>query len=96
VKGAFYNELQATGNRIPTNDMLVIAGDWNGRTGIADEQYRTSLGPFGVGRRCTDGDRLINLAHNNHLMVLNTLKLEKIDVIQSSIFSVFRVRLERF
>jgi len=71
-KDAFYNELQATVSRIPANDMLVIAGDWNGRTGEADAQNRTSLGPFGVGNRCANGDRLINFALNNHLIVSNT------------------------
>jgi len=65
VKDAFYNELQATVNKITANDMLVIAGDWNDRTGKADAQNRTSL-------VLANGDRRINFAFSNHLTVSNT------------------------
>jgi hypothetical protein len=72
VKDEFYNQLQEVVNRTPRRDVLLIAGDWNARTGAADDATRHILGRFGLGQRCENGDRLINFADYNRLVVSNT------------------------
>jgi exonuclease III len=72
VKDDFYEHLQAIVNQIPRRDILVIAGDWNARTGPCDDNTRHILGRFGLGERCENGERLINFADLNRLCVSNT------------------------
>ncbi len=55
VKDALYAELQAAVDNVPAGDSLVVAGDWNARTGPADETSRQVLGNFGLGTRCANG-----------------------------------------
>ncbi len=52
--------------------MLVVAGDWNARTGPVDTAARYVLGKFAVGTKCTNGDRLVILASANRLVVSST------------------------
>ncbi len=72
VKSEFYEQLQATMDRIPPRDLLFVAGDWNARTGPCDETTRHILGRYGLGQRCDNGERLITFADYNHLVVTNT------------------------
>ncbi len=62
TKGSFYNDLQDAVGRVPTGDMLIVAGDWNARPGPVDPATRHILGKFAVGTRCANGDRLVNFA----------------------------------
>ena len=39
-------------NTVPVPDLLIIAGDWNARTGPADAPTGHILGKFGLGQRC--------------------------------------------
>lgn len=71
-KEQFYHKLQTTVDGIPSNDILVVAGDWNARTGPATETVRRVLGRFALGRRCDNGERLVNFAASNRLVVMNT------------------------
>ncbi len=58
--------------RLPTGDILIVAGDWNARTGPVDDTSRHELGSFGLGTRCSNGERLVNFATDNRLVVTNT------------------------
>ncbi len=57
---------------MPAGDILVVVGDWNSHTGRAEETSRQVLGNFGLGTRCASGDRLVNFATDNRLVVTNT------------------------
>nr|VZH91242.1 unnamed protein product [Spirometra erinaceieuropaei] len=43
-KEAFYSQLQALVGRLPRRDLLIVAGDWNGRTGPGDPTTSHPLG----------------------------------------------------
>ncbi len=59
VKDAFYDDLQGAVDRVPTADMLIVAGDWNARPGPMDQATRYILGKFAVGMTCANGHRLV-------------------------------------
>ncbi|BHF76049.1 hypothetical protein SprV_0501914700 [Sparganum proliferum] len=71
-KEAFYSQLQALVERLPRHDLLIVAGDWNGRTGPGDPTTSHLLGRFGLGSRWENGERLLNFADRNRLLVTNT------------------------
>nr|VZI38299.1 unnamed protein product [Spirometra erinaceieuropaei] len=71
-KEAFYSQLQALVERLPRRDLLIVAGDWNGRTGPGDPTTSHLLSRFGLGSRCENGERLLNFADRNRLLVTNT------------------------
>nr|VZI40702.1 unnamed protein product [Spirometra erinaceieuropaei] len=71
-KEAFNSQLQALVERLPRRDLLIVAGDWNGRTGPGDPTTSHVLGRFGLGSRCENGERLLNFADRNRLPVTNT------------------------
>ncbi len=52
--------------------MLIVAGDWNARPGPVDRATRHILGKFAVGTKCAYGDRLVNFASANRLVVAST------------------------
>ncbi|CAE1312534.1 unnamed protein product [Acanthosepion pharaonis] len=68
-KDIFYRDPQAVVDRTPFTDLLVVAADWNARTGQEDEGTRHVLGRFALGTRCDNGDRLVNFAVANRLVV---------------------------
>ena len=72
IKDEFYEHLQDVVNTVPRRDMLIIAGDWNARTGPADATTNHIIGKFGLGQRCENGDRLINFADLNRLCISST------------------------
>ncbi|CAE1303325.1 Craniofacial development protein 2 [Acanthosepion pharaonis] len=71
-KDIFYRDLKAVVDRTTSTNLLVVAGDWNTRTGPADEGTRHVLGRFALGTRCDNGDRLVNFTVANRLVVTNT------------------------
>ncbi|BHF84662.1 hypothetical protein SprV_0902781300 [Sparganum proliferum] len=70
-KEAFYLQLKALVERLPRRDLLIVAGDWNGRTGRGDSATSHLLGRFGLGSRCENGERLLNFVDPNRLLVTN-------------------------
>ncbi len=72
TKDSFYDGLQDAVGRVPSGDMLIVAGDWNARPGPVDTATRHILGMFAVGTRCANGDRLVNFASANRLVVSST------------------------
>ncbi|BHF70676.1 hypothetical protein SprV_0301372900 [Sparganum proliferum] len=71
-KETFYSQLQVLVERLPRRDLLIVAGNWNGRTGPGDPTTSHLLGRFGLGSRCENGERLLNFADRNRLLVTNT------------------------
>ena len=71
-KARFYADLQTLVDSVPSRDVLIVAGDWNARTGPADDATRHILGRFALGDRCDNGERLVSFADANRLVVTNT------------------------
>ena len=71
-KDAFYERLQKVMDDTPSQDHLLLAGDWNARVGKADSTNEKILGLYGVGERCENGDRLVRFASFNRLCVAST------------------------
>ncbi len=69
---SLYDYLQDAVDRVTAGDMLIVAGDWNARPGPVDTATRHILGKFTVGTRCAYGDRLVNFASANRLVVSST------------------------
>ncbi|CAF2223088.1 unnamed protein product [Rotaria magnacalcarata] len=72
----FYNDLQDVINRIPTEDMYIIMGDFNARVGWNNQQQQNlsnSIGPYKVDITNENEEKLIDLYTINNLIVTNTL-----------------------
>ena len=68
----FYETLQDTIDLTPSQDILVIMGDFNAKVG----KGRTddgSVGPHGLGNRNDRGDRLVQFCADNDMTICNTL-----------------------
>ncbi|CAF2093080.1 unnamed protein product [Rotaria magnacalcarata] len=78
----FYNDLQDVINRIPTEDMYIIMGDFNARVGWNNQQQQNlsnSIGPYTVDITNENGEKLIDLCTiNNLLIVTNTFFKHKL------------------
>ena len=57
---------------LPDRTPLLIAGDWKARTGPVDDWTRHILGRFALGQRYENGERPVNFAGLNRLVVTNT------------------------
>ncbi|XP_068676468.1 craniofacial development protein 2-like [Montipora foliosa] len=51
VKEEIYSDLRETMRRVPTNDRLILVGDFNARVGSDTEKWKGVLGIHGVGRQ---------------------------------------------
>ncbi len=72
TKDSFYDDLQNAVDRVPAGDMLTVTGDWNAKPGPVDPATRHVSCKFAVGARCANGDRLVNFASANRLVVSST------------------------
>ncbi len=72
AKDSFYDDLQDGIDRFEAGEMLIVAGDWNARPGHVDTTTWHILCKFAVDTRCANGDRLVNFASANRLVVSST------------------------
>nr|VZI00981.1 unnamed protein product [Spirometra erinaceieuropaei] len=56
-KEAFYSQSQVLVERVPRCDLLIVAGDLNGRNVHGDPTTSRLLGRFGLGSQCENGER---------------------------------------
>lgn len=71
-KEDFYEQLEATIDRMPHRDNLLIIGDFNGHVGNDRRGYENVIGAFGIGDRNRDGERILDFCARNQLSVMNT------------------------
>ena len=69
---AFYDSLQTVISAIPDKEIVIPCGDWNGHVGKAADGYEGVHGGFGYGERNADGDRILDFAVANELVIGNT------------------------
>lgn len=68
----FYSILQDT-IKSRSHNNLVVMGDFNARTGARADGEQIILGPYCSGKRTRNGEKLLLLAYENNLKILNTL-----------------------
>ena len=68
----FYDKLDQLVKQVSNRDLLVIAGDFNAKTGDAYEIYSKNMGKFGLGKANSNGYELLNFATKNDLILTNT------------------------
>ena len=66
----FYKQINLALQEVKPQEYLVILGDFNAKIGKGKDG--TSVGPFGLGERNERGDRLVEFAEEEKLVVTNT------------------------
>ena len=72
AKDRFYQMLQCTVAKIPASEQLFVCGDWNGHIGSQSTWFEEVHGGQAIGKRKTDGERVLEFAFANELVVGNT------------------------
>ncbi|CAH1258964.1 Hypp2118 [Branchiostoma lanceolatum] len=68
---AFYDQLQQTLQDCPSQDMVLVAGDFNAKVGAGRDEKEV-CGPFGLGTANERGERLVEFCQDNGLYITNT------------------------
>ena len=71
-KDRFYQMLQCTVAKIPASEQLFVCGDWNGHIGSQSTGFEEVHGGQAIGKRHTEGERVLEFAFANELVVGNT------------------------
>lgn len=71
-KVRFYDELQCTVTKIPSSEILIPVGDFNGHVGAEASGFEEVHGGQGFGARNVDGERILEFALANDLFIGNT------------------------
>ena len=71
-KDGFYQMLQCTVAKIPVSEQLFVCGDWNGHIGSQSIGFEEVHGGQAIGKRNTEGERVLEFAIANELVVGNT------------------------
>eukprot|EP00057_Strongylocentrotus_purpuratus_P014949 XP_011669423.1 PREDICTED: craniofacial development protein 2-like [Strongylocentrotus purpuratus] len=69
----FYNLLQATIEKAPRKDILIVMGDLNAKVGSDSKQWNQVIGQYGLGEANPRGEKLLNFCAANDLIITNTL-----------------------
>ena len=72
LRDQYYEELDSIIATIPSRSVLVIAGDFNAKTGSGHRQYPENIGKFGKGHMNENGEALLDLANHHNLVLTNT------------------------
>ncbi|WKY05395.1 hypothetical protein Q1695_005977 [Nippostrongylus brasiliensis] len=72
VKDEFWALLHEKTAEIPSEEMVIVAGDLNGHVGISKEGFKCH-GGFGYGIRIEDGERILEYACSHNLGITNTM-----------------------
>ena len=71
-KDQFYQMLQCTVAKIQASEHLFICGDWNGHIGSQSTGFEEVQGGQAIGKRNTEGERILEFAFAKELVVGNT------------------------
>ena len=72
AKEQFYHVLQSTIARVSSSEQLIISGDWNGYIGSNSTAFEDVHGGQALGKRNHKGERLLEFAVANELVVGNS------------------------
>ena len=74
----FYECLNASIEKVSNRDILIIAGDFNAKTGSLWKEYPENMGKFGKGHGNSSGRQLLELCMKHDLVITNTLFQHKL------------------
>ncbi|VDO28983.1 unnamed protein product [Heligmosomoides polygyrus] len=72
AKDEFWNLLDEKTAKVPSKDVIIVAGDLNGHVGAAKDGF-SCHGGFGYGSRNPDGERILEYAESHSLTIVNTI-----------------------
>ena len=72
-KDAFYDQLQAVTDEVPTHDFLTVLGDLNARPGNDNTGRDRVMGKHGIGTINDNGERLCHFCEENNMVIGGTL-----------------------
>ena len=70
-KDEFWTLLEEKTAEVPSEDVIIVAGDLNGHVGATKDGY-SCHGGFGYGTRNVDGERILEYAEAHDLAIMNT------------------------
>ena len=73
IRENFYNTLESVISKESKGTILIIAGDFNAKTGQGHEEYPKVIGSHGKGEVNENGNYLIDVCARNELVLTNTL-----------------------
>ena len=68
----FYGQLEHTIEELPKKDVKIVVGDWNAKVGTDNVGWEQVMGCHGYGERNDRGERLLEFASKNDLLITNT------------------------
>uniref|UniRef100_A0A672MKF5 Endonuclease/exonuclease/phosphatase domain-containing protein n=1 Tax=Sinocyclocheilus grahami TaxID=75366 RepID=A0A672MKF5_SINGR len=68
----FYGQLEHTIEELPKKDVKIVIGDWNAKVGTDNLGWEQVMGCHGYGQRNNRGERLLEFASKNDLLITNT------------------------
>ncbi|MCU7898061.1 MAG: hypothetical protein KZQ61_05230, partial [Candidatus Thiodiazotropha sp. (ex Lucinoma aequizonata)] len=71
-KDRFYQMLQCTVAKVQASEQLIVCGDWNGHIGSESIGFEEVHGGQAIGNRNTEGERVLEFAVANELVVGNS------------------------
>ncbi|CAH2086616.1 unnamed protein product [Euphydryas editha] len=69
---SFYSDLETAICKIPQRELLVIMGDFNSKIGSDSHLLSPCVGKYGLGQRNERGERLVQFAADNNLVICNS------------------------
>ena len=69
----FYSDLRETIKRVPTDDRLILVGEFNVRVASDTKKWKEVLGSHGVGKSNANGELLLALCSEYNLVITNTI-----------------------
>ena len=72
LKDRFYDTLRLVLAEFPSNEIVILCGDWNGHVGNLSARYEGVHGGFGFGERNDAGERVLDFSVANNLVIGNT------------------------
>lgn len=73
TKDHFYDKLMDVAANVPASEQLFICGDWNGHIGTERAGYEDIHGGHAIGGRNDEGERLLEFAMANDLVIGNSV-----------------------
>ncbi|XP_016299301.1 uncharacterized protein LOC107656114 [Sinocyclocheilus anshuiensis] len=68
----FYGQLEHTIEELPKKDVKIVIGDWNAKVGTDNLGWEQVMGCHSYGQRNNRGERLLEFASKNDLLITNT------------------------
>ena len=72
LREEFYETIESIIDKTPKRDAIILAGDFNAKTGSGWNEFRENIGKYGKGLMNSSGRRLLEMCKKNNLYITNT------------------------